>query len=132
MTTYYKAARLTTGELLAFTTEEEITSRALSEQRYIDILNPVSFYSFRFLEDGRLGEVVGMQPWVPITLDEKYPLAVQSIITIANLEPRAIASYEQFLSNGEEGGLEEIDVSDDEGMDEEMFMLGELDPKSLH
>jgi hypothetical protein len=132
MTTYYKAAKLTTGELLAFTTEEEITSRALNEQRYIDIQNPVSFYSFRFLEDGRLGEVVGMQPWVPITLDERYPLAVQSIITIANMEPRAIASYEQFLSNGEDGGLEEIDVSDDEGMDEEMFMLGELDPKSLH
>jgi hypothetical protein len=132
MNTYYKAVKLTTGELLAFKTDEDITGRQLNDQRYINIQDPVSFYSFRFLEDGRLGEVVGMQPWVPITLDEKYPLAVHSIVTIANMEPRAIASYEQFLSNGEEGGLEEIDVSDDEGMDEEMFMLGELDPKTLH
>jgi len=89
MNTYYKAAKLTTGELLAFTTEQEITSRQLNELRYIDIQNPVAFYSFRFLEDGKLNEVVGMQPWVPITHDEHYPLAVQSIVTIADLDARA-------------------------------------------
>lgn len=133
MTTYYKAAKLTTGEMLAFKTEEEITSRYLNDCRYIDIQNPVAFYSFRFLEDGKLNEVVGMQPWVPITQDENYPLAVQSIVTIADLEPRAIASYEQYISTriDEEIELDQGDAEEEE-FEEELLMIGELDTKTLH
>jgi len=133
MNIYYKAAKLTTGELLAFKTEQEITSKYLNESRYIDIQHPVAFYSFRFLEDGKLNEVVGMQPWVPITHDEHYPLAVRSIITIADMDARAIASYEQYISNDmEETELDYNEGEEMEEMEEEIIMLGELDPNTLH
>jgi hypothetical protein len=132
MNTYYKAAKLTTGELLAFTTEQEITSRQLNELRYIDIQNPVAFYSFRFLEDGKLNEVVGMQPWVPITHDEHYPLAVQSIVTIADLDARAIASYEQYISGDGDPEQIEMDYAEGEDIEEELLMIGEFDTKILH
>lgn len=130
----YKAAKLVTGELLAFTTDQEITSSILNKQKYIDIINPVAFYSFRFLEDGRLSEVVGMQPWVPIAPREEeiYPLSVQSIVTITDMDPRAIISYEEYISrSSEEAEPEELNEAEEE-FDEEVFNMDELIPKTYH
>jgi hypothetical protein len=129
----YKAAKLITGELVAFTTDQEITSSMLNKQKYIDIANPVSFYSFRFLEDGKLSEVVGMQPWVPIATTDSdiYPLSVQSIITITDMDPRAIISYEEYISRQNEA--EDMEYGDEEEeFDEEVFNIDEQITKVYH
>lgn len=129
----YKAAKLVTGEMLAFTTDQEITSTVLNKQRYIDIMNPVAFYSFRFLEDGKLSEVVGMQPWIPIAPGEEeiYPLSVQSIVTITDMDPRAIVSYEEYISRQHEP--DDTDYSDEEEeFDEEVYNVDEQITKLYH
>jgi hypothetical protein len=131
----YKAAKLVTGELVAFTTDQEITSNVLNAQKYIDIVNPVAFYSFRFLEDGKLSEVVGMQPWVPIapsvTTEEVYPLSVQSIVTITDMDPRAIISYEEYISRQSEDEDMEYGEEEEE-FDEEVFNVDEQISKLYH
>lgn len=132
----YKAAKLITGELVAFTTDQEITSNVLNAQKYIDIVNPVAFYSFRFLEDGKLSEVVGMQPWVPIaptaTTEEVYPLSVQSIVTITDMDPRAIISYEEYISRQSEAEDMEYGEEEEEEFDEEVFNVDEQISKLYH
>jgi hypothetical protein len=131
----YKAAKLVTGEMVAFTTAQEVNSNVLNKQKYIDIQNPVSFYSFRFLEDGRLSEVVGMQPWVPIatTDNETYPLLVQSIITITDMDPRAIVSYEEYISrqSDPETTADEYDAMEEE-YEEDIINMEDMIPKVYH
>ena len=130
----YKAAKLVTGELVAFTTDQEITSTVLNKQRYIDIINPVAFYSFRFLEDGKLSEVVGMQPWVPIATAEEeiYPLSVQSIVTITDMDPRAIISYEEYISRQSDPEDMEYGEEGEEEFDEEVYNVDEQITKLYH
>jgi hypothetical protein len=132
----YKTAKLVTGELVAFTTDQEITSNVLNAQKYIDIVNPVAFYSFRFLEDGKLSEVVGMQPWVPIapsvTTEEVYLLSVQSIVTITDMDPRAIISYEEYISRQSEPEDMEYGEEEEEEFDEEVYNVDEQITKLYH
>ena len=95
---YFNAAKLATGELVAFTTDIEIGAKVLQTREYIDIANPVVFYSHRFVEDGRLAEVIGMQPWIPISAAESFPLQVKSIVTISELDAKAATSYMEYLN----------------------------------
>ena len=121
---YFNAAKLATGELVAFTTDIEIGSKVLQSRDYIEIANPVVFYSHRFVEDGRLAEVIGMQPWIPISNSESFPLLVKSIVTISELDDKAATSYKEYLNRmNEDDYLASMDDGEEDMLDEELDLL---------
>ncbi len=111
----YKSIKLISGETLACgldLTDDEFSSALLTET-FVPVFKPVSFYSVKFNDDGEVSEVVGIQPWIPISKDEYQKLAVSAIIGLADLDDKAVAGYQDFWNVFEERE-KELDLEDQE------------------
>jgi hypothetical protein len=96
----YKAIKLKTGELIACTSEKDITTRSLNENRFITVHNPVMFNSFKFVDDeGELVETISMTPLIPVSEDTEYDISTDSIMSVASIRAHAVERYTAFLDH---------------------------------
>jgi hypothetical protein len=124
----YKAIKLKTGELIACSSEKDITTRSLNENRFITVHNPVMFNSFKFVdEDGELVETISMMPLIPVSEDTEYDISTDCIMSVASIRAHAVDRYTAFLDHMMEqraAGTEDDDLVPledllEEGLEEE-------------
>lgn len=129
---YYKALKLKNGELMACSTEQDITTKDALLAGLITVNNPVVFNSFKYLDqDGELVETISMMPMLPIGESQQVQLSADHIFSITEMQPAAALRYETFLEHLDEqqkdGDDELFDVSDvEEGSEEETELLQAL------
>ena len=96
----YKAIKLKTGELIACSSEKDITTRSLNENRFITVHNPVMFNSFKFVDDeGELVETISMMPLIPVSEDTEYDISTDCIMSVASIRAHAVDRYTAFLDH---------------------------------
>jgi hypothetical protein len=109
----YKGIKLISGELVAcgIDVDEAGFEQALESETFITVNMPVSFYSVKFNEDGQVSEVVGIQPWIPISKAPDQKLAASAIIGLSEMDDKAIDGYKDFWTAYEERDME-LDLED--------------------
>jgi len=139
MNPHFKSIRLKNGDLMACTvTEDSLTLSAIKNRAVLEVLNPVVFNSFKFMDpDGGLVETISMQPLVPMTDSEVFELSTDHIFTVADMRPQAAERYCEFIEH-----LAQVKLNDGDDMDEEQDQLSiaeeellemiKLDTKMIH
>ena len=100
---YYKAVKLKNGELMACSTDHDITTQDVVLSKFITVNNPVVFNSFKYMDDeGELVETISMMPMMPIGDTEKIEISADHIFSITAMLPGAAMRYETFLDHLQE------------------------------
>jgi hypothetical protein len=100
---YYKALKLKNGELMACSTDQDITTQDVVLSRFITVNNPVVFNSFKYMDnEGELVETISMMPMIPIGDTEKLEISADHIFSISTMLPGAAMRYETFLEHLQE------------------------------
>lgn len=100
---YYKALKLKNGELMACSTDQDITTQDVVISKFITVNNPVVFNSFKYLDnEGELVETISMMPMIPIGDTDKLQISADHIFSVSTMSPGAAMRYETFLEHLEE------------------------------
>jgi hypothetical protein len=136
---YYKALKLKNGELMACSTDNDLTTQDVMASKFITVNNPVVFNSFKYLDsDGELVETISMMPMLPIGDTEKVELNADHIFSITAMLPAAAIRYESFLEHFQEQRQEDeqqaiVDEAQFTEEDEELLQaLQEFKHKMVH
>ncbi len=119
-------------------TEDSLTLTTIKNRAVLEVLNPVVFNSFKFMDpEGSLVETISMQPLVPMTDSEVFELSTDHIFTVADMRPQAAERYCEFIEH-----LAQVKLSDSEDLDnhndqmsmaeEELLEMIKLDTKMIH
>ena len=119
-------------------TEDSLTLTTIKNRAVLEVLNPVVFNSFKFMDpEGSLVETISMQPLVPMTDSEVFELSTDHIFTVADMRPQAAERYCEFIEH-----LVQVKLSDSEDLDnhndqmsmaeEELLEMIKLDTKMIH
>ena len=92
---YCKFLKLTSGENLIVSTEDECTD--LVDKKYIEVSEPVEIHSMKMPYAGGIIESYIMQPWLKMSAKEVLRIPARNVVIVTNVLERAEAQYKQFI-----------------------------------
>ena len=131
---YCKFLKLTSGENLIVTTEDECMD--LADKKYIEVSEPVEIHSMKMPYAGGVIESYMMQPWLKMSAKEVLRIPARNVVIVTNVLERAEAQYKQFiieydnLDIATEEDIEQALSGDDDSNDNEISEEDEDDSRS--
>ena len=92
---YCKFLKLTSGENLIVTTEDECMD--LVDKKYIEVTEPVEIHSMKMPYAGGVIESYIMQPWLKMSAKEVLRIPAHNVVIATNVLERAETQYKQFI-----------------------------------
>jgi len=121
---YCKFLKLTSGENLIVTTEDECVE--LVDKKYIEVSEPVEIHSMKMPYGGGVIESYIMQPWLKMSAKEVLRIPAHNILVATNVMEKAETQYKQFILEYDQMAVatdEDIEKalsSDDDTTDDEI------------
>ena len=94
---YYKFLKLTNGDDLIVTTENEYGN--WNSGLFMEVSDPVAIHSVRMPYRDMIVESFIMQPWIKMAKDEVVRIPVNNIIVATNVVEKAEVQYKEFIQN---------------------------------
>jgi hypothetical protein len=92
---YCKFLKLTSGENLIVTTEDECMD--LVDKKYIEVSEPVEIHSMKMPYAGGVIESYIMQPWLKMSAKEVLRIPAHNVVIATNVLEKAESQYKQFI-----------------------------------
>ena len=92
---YCKFLKLTSGENLIVSTEDECTD--LVDKKYIEVSEPVEIHSMKMPYAGGIIESYIMQPWLKMSAKEVLRIPARNVVIVTNVLEKAETQYKQFI-----------------------------------
>jgi len=115
---YCKFIKLTSGENLIVSTEDECVD--LTDNKYIEVSEPVEIHSMKMPYVGGVIESYIMQPWLKMSAKEVLRIPARNVISATNVLEKAESQYKQFIIE-----YDSLAMATEEDIDE--ALLGDID-----
>lgn len=108
--TFYKAFKTKSGDIIAAKVGQDLKTSDIVNVRIVKITDPVSFNSFKFIDDeGELVETISMAPLIPISMEDELEINADHIFSVATMSEASANRYQKFVDH-----LKELDLEDAE------------------
>jgi len=115
---YCKFIKLTSGENLIVSTEDECVD--LTDNKYIEVSEPVEIHSMKMPYAGGVIESYIMQPWLKMSAKEVLRIPARNVIIATNVLEKTESQYKQFIIE-----YDSFAMTTEEDIDE--ALLGDID-----